>query len=209
MTRRIAPSRIAASRIAAPRIALITVLALVAGCASLPSRRIYVLDPPGAGAGDVVSLRERPQVALLPVAVPDYLDTTDILLRGDGHEIVARDTARWGERLSVGVTHALAAALQARRPDLGIASAGAIEGRPRRLLVHVDALDIWPDGHCVLAARWSLLDSDGETVLANLGGSFSAPAAATPVPGDAEIVGAVTRAVGDLAAAIAASLPRR
>ncbi len=183
-------------------------LALLAGCASLPAPRTYVLDPPGAGASGVVSLRERPQVALLPVVVPDYLDTTDILLRGDGHEIVARDGARWGERLSVGVTHALAAALQARRPDLGIASAAAVDDRPRRLLVHIDAFDTWPDGRCTLTARWSLLDGDGETVLTSLAASFSVPAAATPAPGDAEIVDSVSRAIGDLAQAIAASLPR-
>lgn len=192
-----------------PRIVLsIITLALLAGCASLPAPRIYVLDPPGAGASPVVSLRDFPQVALLPVVVPDYLDTTDILLRGDGHEIVARDGARWGERLSVGVTHALAAALQARRPDLGIASAAAVDDRPRRLLVHIDALDTWPDGRCTLSARWTLLDGDGQTVLASLAARFSIPAAATPAPGDADIVESVSRIVGELAQAIAASLPR-
>lgn len=192
-----------------PRIVLpIIAAALLTGCASLPAPRIYVLDPPGAGASPVVSLRDRPPVALLPVVVPDYLDTTDILLRGDGHEIVARESGRWGERLSVGVTHALASALQARRPDLGIASAAVVDDRPRRLLVHIDALDTWPDGRCALTARWTLLDSDGQTVLASLAARFSIPAAAMPTPGDADIVDSVSRIVGELAQTIAASLPR-
>lgn len=196
------------NRILPSRVALVATSILIAGCATLPVHRIYVLDPPGAGTGVVVSLRDRPQLALLPVVVPDYLDTTDIVLRGDGHEVVARDAARWGERLSVGVTHALVAALQARRPDLGIAPAASLDERPRRLLVHIDALDLWPDGRCALSARWTLLDGDGETVLASLGGSFSVPAA-TPVAGDAAFVDAVSRAVGELAQAIAGSLPRR
>jgi uncharacterized lipoprotein YmbA len=184
------------------------VLALLAGCTSLPAPRIYVLDPPSTGASGVVSLRQRPQITVLPVAVPDYLDTTDILLRGDGHEIVTRDGARWGERLSVGITHALAAALQTRRPDLGIGSTAGLDDRARRLLVHIDALDSWPDGRCTLTARWSLIDGDGATVLTSLSASFTVPAAAAPVPSDTEIVESVSRAVNDLAQAIAASLPR-
>ena len=147
------------------RIVLLAALVALPACASRPAPRIFVLDPPGGAPTGIVSLRDRPQVALLAVQVPDYLDTTDILTRGTGHEIVASDSARWGERLSVGVTHAVLSALQARRQDLGIAPADSIDNRPRRLLVQIDALDLWSDGRCTLTARWSLLDHDGETVL--------------------------------------------
>ncbi len=190
------------------RIVLLAALVALPACASRPAPRIFVLDPPGGAPTGIVSLRDRPQVALLAVQVPDYLDTTDILTRGTGHEIVASDSARWGERLSVGVTHAVLSALQARRQDLGIAPADSIDNRPRRLLVQIDALDLWSDGRCTLTARWSLLDHDGETVLVSLASSFSIPAAATTTIGEGGLVEAVSRAIADLAQAIAVSLPK-
>lgn len=190
-----------------PPAAALAGLMLLVACAALPATRTYVLDPPGGGAGDTVRHDERPQLVLLPVAVPDYLDTTDIVIRRGSREVAPLEAGRWGERLSIGVGRALVAALQAQRPDLAITAAGPLDSQPRRLLVQIDSLDTGADGRCVLAAHWQVLDGEGRGVVTRLEGRFTIPAAGGDA-GDAAIVDAVARAVAALGQAIATSLPR-
>jgi hypothetical protein len=86
----------------------------------------------------------------------------------------------------------------------------------RRLQVEVDSLDVYPDGHCVLAASWSVVAASGATV-SDAGASGAAPPAfgrgvfVTPASSsshadDEEIVRAMAEATAELADAILASL---
>lgn len=144
------------------------------------------------------------------VLLPDYLDTTDITLRSGQHEVKASATGRWGERLSEGLTDALAADLAARLPQEDLP-----QQRPpqdfaiAQVLVTVEALDLWPDGRCVLAASWSIVDPDYPARVIKGSDTFTTPAAAARADSDdsddARRVAAVAQSIGRLADSIAAS----
>jgi uncharacterized protein len=138
------------------------------------------------------------------VLIPDYLDTTDILLRVGAHEIHESTTGRFGERLSLGVTQALRSDLAARLPLYTVTLAHRAEKPARQILVTVDAFDVWPTGRCVLVADWSILDADQRAVLSTDRGTFTTAAAANP--GDGAIVAAMADAVRQLADRIASTV---
>ena len=113
----------------------------------------------------------RPIIRLLPVSVPDYLDTQDILLRSGRNEVKANPTGRWAERLSVGLTHALAAALASRLPAADIVANRPIVPPAQQILVDVETFEISPDGQCQLTGRWTISSGDGLRVLRSGRGS--------------------------------------
>jgi hypothetical protein len=138
------------------------------------------------------------------VLIPDYLDTNDILLRVGAHEVHESATGRFGERLSLGVTHALRSDLAARLPLYTIALARSADRPARQILVNVDAFDVWPTGRCVLVADWTILDADRRTLLSADRGSFTI-AAAGAHPDDGAVIAAMADAVQQLADRIAAT----
>lgn len=179
------------------------------GCHSGPPVRIYVLNPPFEPAVDGLTPARRSRsgpvvhVEVRRVHVPDYLDTTDILLREARNEVKPSTTGRWGERLSEGLTHAVAADLVARLPP-GSVVRDALSPPRRQLLIEVNALDLWTDGRCVLAASWSIVDHGPPPAAVTGSGTFdSPPAGRDSAVGDARLVEAVARTVGKLADAIA------
>jgi uncharacterized lipoprotein YmbA len=140
------------------------------------------------------------------VLVPDYLDTTDILMRVGRNEVKASATARWGERLSQGITHAVAADLVARMPSDAIETEMAGTTR-RQLWINVNTLELWPDGRCAMVASWTLVDRGAPQALASGGGMFdSSPQGSTMGVDDAQLVDAVSHTVDELANAIALNI---
>jgi len=180
-------------------------LLVCAACSSGPPVRTYVLVPPLAPkvfALQAASPAER--ILVRRVLVPDYLDTTDILLRDGTNEVKASVTGRWGERLSQGLTQTLAADLAARLPSFAVIL--AMPGTARRqLLINVNALDLWPDGRCAIAANWTIIDHDAPHALDGGSGTFDSSALGTGV-GDARLVDAISRTLDKLADAIAADI---
>jgi uncharacterized lipoprotein YmbA len=178
-------------------------LLCISACSSEPPLRTYVLTPPldlGPPAASPVS-KER--IVVRGVLVPDYLDTTDILLRHGDNEVEVSATGRWSERLSQGLTRAIAADLQMRLPADAV---GFDRSSPaqRQVLINVNALDLWRDGRCALAATWSIGDHDASVAVATGSGTFySAPLRSTTEVGDARLVEAISRTVGELADAVA------
>jgi uncharacterized lipoprotein YmbA len=133
------------------------------------------------------------------ILVPDYLDNTDILTRSGGDEVKASATGRWGERLSLGLTHALGADLAARVPQYSIVQDGSSNPQ-RQLRITVTALDLWQNGRCVLAANWSIVDQDSSIPVTSGSGTFdSLNAGGTATITDGSLVEAVTRTLGKLA----------
>jgi len=165
-----------------------------------------VLSPPidsaapttASPAGDPMVQKQRLEVRR--VLVPDYLDDTDIQMRTGSDEVQSSVTGRWGERLSLGVTRALSADLAARMPRYTIVQDGATNPQ-RQLRISVTALDLWPNGHCVLAANWSIVDQDSTTPVTSGSATFvdslnaGGPATAT----DASRVEAIARTLAKLA----------
>jgi uncharacterized lipoprotein YmbA len=192
------------------------VLLCAAACSSGPPRRIYLLTPPvnptapitntPSSAGDPMPPKQRLEVRR--ILVPDYLDSTDILMRSGSDEVKVSATGRWGERLSLGLTHAVAADLAARMPQDSIVL-DASSNPQRQLRITITALDLWQNGRCVLAANWSIVDQDSSIPVNSGSGTFDnlSASGATTVT-DASLVEAVTRTLGNLTDRIAPDVLR-
>ncbi|HTV98330.1 MAG TPA: PqiC family protein [Steroidobacteraceae bacterium] len=186
-------------------LALAALISIAGGCLSHREyRHIYTLDGAVDAPAQEGTDAQRPVMQLERVLVPDYLDTTDIVLRLGTHEIHESATGRFGERLSLGVTRALRSDLALRLPRYIIALSGYDGTRARQILVNVDAFDVWPTGRCVLVADWSILEADRRTVLSAGRGTFTTAAGGVNPP-DGAIVAAMADAVRQLADRIASS----
>jgi uncharacterized protein len=180
----------------------LALLLLIAACASSPPAQLYVIGDPVEPVQAVVVQSGRPVVRLLPVSVPDYLDTREILRRHGRNELTASPTGLWAERLSVGVTHALATSLATRLPDVVVLTDEPRVPPSRQIMVDVLAFDIGTDGRCLLTAQWAIVSSDGSKVLDRESDSFVEQA---PQSTDANLVAAMTRAINRLALQIVAA----
>jgi uncharacterized lipoprotein YmbA len=178
------------------------VLILVASCTGPPTPRIYVLGDPADPAPVVEVLPGRSVIRLLPVSIPDYLDTRDILFRSGRNEVKASPTGRWAERLSTGVTHALVAALTTRLPGADVVAEQPATSAAQQIMVDVQAFEIGPDRQCLLIAQWTL--SDGDRILRRERNSFVEQPTDTS---DAAVAAAMSRIIDRLASQIAAATP--
>lgn len=172
---------------------------LLAACGSYAIPRTYVLGgPPTAVTWGVDG---HPVIDLKTVSTPDYLDSTDILRRVGPNEIRASETGVWGERVSTGVTRALANALAARLPGVVLETTGP---RPpdRTVRVELQRFEIDGDGRCTLAARWEITGGRRASVVRG-GGAFVRSAGA---PGDSAAASAMSAAIDDLADQMAQSI---
>jgi uncharacterized protein len=143
-----------------------------------------------------------PLVEVKRVQLPDYLDRTAMLERR-GNQLLPSSTSRWGERLSVGMTRALAASLADRLPGMFVTATPPL-GRPaRQVLVDVVAFESRADQRVILVARWSIVDAVSRQILASQQTSL---VEAVVGSGDEAIVTAMSRAVEDLAGQIAAGI---
>jgi len=182
---------------------LVALTSVVAGCISGRARQIYVLNDAVDTPLDSKAATGRTELQLERVLVPDYLDTTEILSRVGEHELHASSSGRWAERLSLGIMHALWADLAIRLPQDSVMFARAPEKSARQILVTVDAFDVWPNGRCVLAANWTILDTDRTVVLATGRGTFIVPSDGSAKPSDGVVVSAMAEALRQLAESIA------
>jgi uncharacterized lipoprotein YmbA len=184
--------------------------ALLAGCAALPERHIYVLGATTEPAPGVRDDTGRPVIEVKPVLVPDHLDITDILLRTGSNELRPSDTGVWGERLSVGITQALAGALARRIPSALVVSRPPAVRPSLQILVDITALEARAGGDCVLTANWTILrrrtDGGAPQTVATAHGSFVTHADG---PGDAAVVAAITGTIDQLASQIASQIAAR
>jgi uncharacterized lipoprotein YmbA len=189
----------------APRaIAAVGLMIQLAGCGSSIPIRSYELGGLAPAATGTTSEAGLPVVELKTVTVPDYLDSSDILRRSGANELIASPSGRWGERLSLGLTHALASSLARRLPHEVITTNAGAEPT-RRLVVDVESFEIGADGGCLLSARWRFAAADGAAAAPGEHGSFSEAAGMSD---DAAAAAAMSRAVDQLAEQIAATVRR-
>jgi uncharacterized lipoprotein YmbA len=180
---------------------LLVLNSVVAACISSPEPATYVLShavdftmETDSASGPVVQLRR--------VLVPDYLDTTDILERVGQYRLKSSSTGRWGERLSLGMTHALGSDLAIGLPTNRVTFGHPAEKSVRQIVVSVDRFDVWGDGHCVLTANWSILESHSGAVLTEGRGKFVTTPVRNATPGDGAVVAGMADAVSQLADSI-------
>jgi uncharacterized lipoprotein YmbA len=172
------------------------------GCGTFPLPKIYILGAQTRSTPGVIDEAGSPHLEVKTVTVPDYLDTTDILRRSGANQVMASPTGRWGERVSLGITRALAIDLARLLPGVVIESRGAFEPG-RRLLVDVERFEIDETGLCTLTARWRITTSGDKVVANSAQGTFVATATS---PTDAAVSVAMSSAVDQLAGRIAATV---
>jgi len=188
-------------------IILVLVLA-INGCASVRPAHIYVLSTPAALDAANYKRSDGRHFLLQPISLPDYLDTTDIVTRLGPNELVSSRTGEWGERLSKGLNHSLRAALAVRLPLDSVILGSSMEDSGRKIAVEIHALDVWSDGHCVLAASWQIQDKDRGSTFASQSGTFEIARVERSRGGDAAVVAAMANAVSKLAESIALGATR-
>ncbi len=182
--------------------ALAGATAMLLGCGTFPLPQVYSLSAPPAAAPGVIDEAGLPHLELKTVTVPDDVDTTDLIRRTPSNQLMTSATGRWGERVSLGITHALAIDLAARLPHVVIESRGAYEPS-WRLLVDVERFEISPQGRCILTARWRITTADGKVASNSDVGTF---VVAAPSPTDAAASLAMTSAIDQLAEKIAVTV---
>jgi uncharacterized lipoprotein YmbA len=185
-----------------PEWALAGTALLLGACGTFPLPNVYLLGEPGAPAPGIVDATGLPEVTLMTVTVPDYLDSTDIDRRTASNAMITSETGRWGERLSVGITDALAADLAKRLPDIVIGNRGAYRSE-RRLAVAVERFEIEENGRCSLTARWRMTSPVGKMLPNSEQGTFTVAASSGS---DAAAALAMTAAIDQLAGQIALTI---
>jgi uncharacterized lipoprotein YmbA len=128
-------------------------------------------------------------------------------VRDGTNQINASSTGVWGERLSVGITQALAGALAKRVPSAVVVAHPPVNRPALQVLADISTLEVRPGADCVLTAHWTIVrfSSDGMTrqTAGSAQGSFVAPLEGT---GDQAAVSAITAVLDQLADQIAGGL---
>lgn len=181
---------------------VLAALATLGGCAA-PPLQTYTLGAPAIGTQGTSPTSTGPVLRLDRVVLPDYLDTTDIVVRDDDR-IDRSASARWAERLSSGITALLRARLAQDRPGtLFTTQADAAGPADARLEITITRLDITQAGSGALEASWRVLPRDPHAPIVQRRGAFSATG---PTRTDAGTVALTRRLVEALAAGIAQTL---
>lgn len=184
------------------RVAAIAILVLLGACASAPATRYYVLSPtaalPIAGAAAPVSVLVR------DVALPQYLDRAQIVVRGSGHRLEMIENELWAGNLSQDMTGVLVENLGRLLASERIAASAAfLHGKPEyRVEVEVLRFERGADGRVALEARWSLRRmADGSLLASPIERLSGAPLAADA--GFDAVVASMSSLWGELAAVVA------
>ena len=177
---------------------------VLSGCAG-PPKQEYVLGAATAPKAASVVQSGLPVVQIERVLLPDYLDTRDIVTRRDGR-VVPSESARWAERLSVGLTRSLATSLATQLTGVVVTSAQPVDPPVLRVLVDVIAFELTGDRQVILAARWTIIDGTGRKSLAAEQATWTEPVAA--VGGDSAVVAAMSLALEKLATRISEGIER-
>lgn len=182
----------------------LTLLALAAlsGCAA-PPVQFYTLGAPAIAQADAAIPATVPVLNVSHVALPDYLDSQDILTR-QGDRLDRSTNGRWASRLSQGVTDLLAAKLGQDWPGYMVTTQPLAESPALRLAVNISRMDIDSSGQGSLAADWALIPADEHQPILRSRGSFTTQGNITT---DAGKVALTRELVEQLASRIASSFP--
>jgi hypothetical protein len=172
----------------------------LAACGSTDPARFYVLTPvPPPVATTPLPVRVR----LVPVELPRYLAVPQIVTIADGNLVELAEYERWAEPLDSGFQRVLVENLARLVPTDEVVNSpfGNSPDGERVVRVTVDRFDV-ENGRAVLAATWTV-----QTYGAPPDGPHRSRTE-TPVEGEdyAAIAGAMSDALGELSAEIAASL---
>lgn len=149
------------------RIAAAAILVLLGACASAPAPRYYVLSPTVVAPVDNTAVPV--PVLVKDVTLPQYLDRSQIVVRGSGHRLMMIENQLWAGDLRQDLTRVLVENLgRLLGSERVAASAGFLREKPDyRLEVEVLRFERGPDGRVSLEARWSLRRAADGVLLAS------------------------------------------
>lgn len=168
-------------------LALLTVL--TAACGTSPPVRYYSLE-----TGTVPESQDEQGALVLgfgPLRVPEYLNRTQMITRGDGTELNVHEYDRWAEPVEEAIHRVSAARLDSRLEGVIVVAYPYLQALPvdYRLLGQVDRFDADASGDVVLQLQWTVLDGDHASLIPPRRDRYEARAS------DAANPGAVARAM--------------
>lgn len=173
------------------------VASLTTSCAS-PPLTLCTLDVPAAASDTPTFGGKVMVVEVRRAAIPDYLDSQDILVR-DGSTLVRSIHGRWASRFSLAATHFLAGQLAQRHPNALITDQPQFEVPDYRIFITISMLDVTSGGAATLEADWLIVPRDSRRSPRRNRGRFSGTGPATT---DQDIVILNTAVLQQLANAI-------
>lgn len=186
-----------------PRIVAAAAALLLSACAA-PPLTLYTLGAPAVAVGAEGNPSDAPTLEVRRVALPDYLDSQDIVTR-QGQVIARSGTGRWASRLSLGATDLIAARIAAARPDLFVTDQPVQGPVAWRLFVSISRLDVSAEGQAALAASWTIQPRNAALPEIR---DRTALTLSGPTQTDADVAALTSRLLDALAARIAADLAR-
>lgn len=179
----------------------------LAACGSTPPVKYYLLSAvrgaaPAAG-GNFPGDRS---ISVGPVALPEYLDRPQIVIRGSINRLEFADGHRWAEPLTDNFARVLRENLSLLLGTERVQPHSLSARGDYQLLVQVLRFDRQDDGAVSLAARWSVVARDGAVLLAPRRSGFKVAPSGTDVEA---LVAAQSEALADLSREIAAEIRGR
>jgi uncharacterized protein len=176
----------------------------LAGCASSNPQVFTLAVQPGAPAAVASPTGVPAAIAVATAGIPKYLDRPQIVRRGGSYQLDVSEFDRWGEPFADMVTRVLIGDLALRLPDSQVFRDGSATATGATATVQLDLsrFDGEADGTVILAARWTVT---------RVGAAIPETARISARPaGDstADLVAAMSQALGQLADKIAVSLAR-
>ena len=185
---------------------LLTALCLT-GCLDLPKQStpitFWVLGP----VAEMATGAEQARSMLVgPVSLPDYLNRAEVMHRAGDHQLTVEHFDHWGDSLAEQIPRVLSEDLMRLAPGMIAASfpTYGVSNADYQLVVNVLAFEVDADGDVQLLADWKLNVVGSANVLAHRVARLHEPAGDRSV---AEIVAAMSRALGALARDVAGALP--
>ena len=172
------------------------VAALIAGCASSPSR-FYTLSPTGAPA---VLPSSSYAVSVGPVSVPDVVNRLPIVLRTGPNQVFVSEFDRWASPLKDDIARVVAENLVSMlgTPQVTIFPQSSAADASYRVMINVLRFDSEPGKAATLDVIWTVNSAKGQS-------HRSRKTVTEPTQGGdyAALVAAHSRALGQLSAEIA------
>jgi len=177
-------------------------LSALAGCATTPPSRFYILSPVTA---DAATQPAGPAIGVGPVELPKYLDRPQIAMRSGANELFYDETQRWAETLQDNVTAVLTENLSRLVPTdrVAVFPWGRTTTIDYQVEAQISRFDADANGNVVLSANWKLYREHNREVVAQKKSTFTEPVDGA---GYTDIVAAQSRALASLSREIAGAI---
>jgi uncharacterized lipoprotein YmbA len=184
-------------------LSLVAILVFVGGClGGSPPSRFYLLSP--LSSSEVLEdARSGLALGVGPVALPEYLNRTQIVTRAGEHQLELAEFDRWAEPLTRSFTRVLVLNLSTLLSTDQIALHPWNRSTPIEYQVTVDVarFEAGGDGTASLLVRWSIVDGAQRKILRMRKSNFSEPIGSNSyeatVASMSRLVGALSREIAE------------